>query len=103
LETALTERITISTSYGENIWPIWVDPIQLEAAIMNITINARDAMPKGGEIHFNVINTTIHEDNISNELQIKAGDFVQISISDQGEGMTSDIIEHIFEPFFTTK
>lgn len=104
LKTALSERITITTSYVDHLWPIWVDPVQLEAAIMNIVINARDAMLNRGIIHFDATNITIDDKNLGPiEQQMEPGDYVKISISDQGVGMTHEIIEHIFEPFFTTK
>ncbi len=106
LKPALSERVKIIIKIADDAWPIWVDPIQFENAIMNISINARDAMPKGGEIHFDIENVTITENNtkISDTIeQLKAGDYVRLRITDQGEGMPKEVMERIFEPFYTTK
>jgi len=103
LKPALSERIDISTSFEENLWPIWIDPMQFENAIMNIAINARDAMHNAGKIHFEVSNATMDENIKSVGNPLEHDDYVKISITDQGEGMPKEIMAKIFEPFFTTK
>lgn len=102
LKPALSERITIEPNYEHEPWNIWVDPIQFENAIMNLAINARDAMPKGGYLRFNIKNLTIDSGNKPHHA-MQSGDFVHISITDEGEGIPEEIIDRIFEPFFTTK
>ena len=97
LACALGANIRIRTNYDRDCWPVCVDRPQLEAAIVNLAINARDAMPDGGQLSLSVEN--IHqaaEDSPSRE-------YVRIVVSDTGVGMSAEIAEKIFEPFFTTK
>jgi len=83
---------------GEDIWPIQVDRAQLEAALLNLAVNARDAMPDGGDLTIGVENRLVEEGRST-----PGGEFVVISVSDTGIGMPPDVIEKVFEPFFTTK
>ena len=80
-----------------------VDPTQLQNALLNLAVNARDAMPKGGKLIFETQNARIDEEYAQSHLEVAAGDYVLISVSDTGEGMTQEVIEKAFEPFFTTK
>ncbi|WP_299644763.1 response regulator [Devosia sp.] len=80
------------------LWPVYVDPSQLELAIMNLAINARDAMPSGGTITVNFANRTAEASE-----DLTAGDFVVVSVSDTGVGIAPDLLSKVLEPFFTTK
>ena len=93
LQRSLGEPISLTTMLAGNVWPTRADASELENAILNLAINARDAMPCGG-------NLIIESRNIVRE---DGGEFVQISVSDTGTGMTTDVLERAFEPFFTTK
>ena len=82
----------------EAMMPVMADPTQLEVAVLNLAINARDAMPEGGVLSF-----TTRRVRIAGEPEIEDGDYVELTISDTGPGMTPDVLERAFEPFFTTK
>lgn len=96
MRRTLGENIQVQLSIADDIWPIRVDRAQLEAALLNLSVNARDAMPDGGELRIDVQNLTI-------EGSPRAGDYVVISVADTGIGMPSHVLERVFEPFFTTK
>ncbi len=100
LQRTLGETIEVCTVTGDGLWSCHIDAPQLENAILNLALNARDAMPKGGRL-------TIHNSNFSSDggpgAPVPAGDFVRIVVSDSGTGMTSDVAAQCFEPFFTTK
>jgi PAS domain S-box-containing protein len=98
LKRSLGEPITLTTALAGRIWPTRADPSELENAILNLAINARDAMPGGGNLMIETRNVTAAEAGIAG-----TGDYVQISVSDTGHGMEPDVIERAFEPFFTTK
>ncbi|MBZ0146257.1 MAG: PAS domain S-box protein [Pseudorhodoplanes sp.] len=98
----LGESIAIELKTAADTWPVQIDAHQLEAAILNIAINARDAMPTGGKL--TILTRNIHL--TSDELpltELSAGDYVVIEISDTGEGISADVLNRVFEPFFTTK
>ena len=95
--------IVISFQLGKDLWNISIDPVQMDQIIMNLTLNARDAMPNGGDLLISTANSTIDEKFCLGQIDAKPGDYVQLSISDNGHGMDEHIIKHIFEPFFTTK
>jgi signal transduction histidine kinase/ActR/RegA family two-component response regulator len=94
------ERIRIDTWLSDNLWPAMVEPSQVEAAILNLALNARDAMPDGGVL---TITTTNHPVAETTKGDIAAGDYVAIIVTDTGAGMTGEVAERAFEPFFTTK
>ena len=97
LERSLRENITVAMDLQDGLWPVEVDPSQLEVALLNIAVNARDAMPSGGQITVTARNLTGIADG---ELR---GDYVELSIADEGLGMPRETLRRIFEPFFTTK
>ena len=102
LEKTLTPRIKLVYDLGENIWPIWLDKGRLEDCILNLSINSMHAMHSGGVLTMTTKN--IHLSNTdSNQINISAGDYVLLSVSDTGMGMTKDVQEKMFDPFFTTK
>jgi CheY-like chemotaxis protein len=82
---------------ADDLWPVAIDPGELELVILNLAVNARDAMPKGGTIE-------IRAENAPGYVDAKlAGDFVRLSVIDQGSGMSDEVKAHVFEPFYTTK
>jgi PAS domain S-box-containing protein len=83
-------------------WPVLVDPNQLENALLNLCINARDAMPEGGELSLTVENLTVEEDGVVGT-DCPAGDYVRLCVSDSGVGMTEETLARAFDPFYTTK
>jgi signal transduction histidine kinase/CheY-like chemotaxis protein len=97
LDRSLREDIVVRIETQAGLWPVEVDPGQLEVAVLNIAVNARDAMPTGGLI---TIRTHNRRDQ---EVEGLDGDFVEISVSDTGKGMSAETIQRVFEPFFTTK
>jgi two-component system, cell cycle sensor histidine kinase and response regulator CckA len=96
------KEITISEKYEKNLWPVDVDKGQIEQMLLNIYINAWQAMPKGGYIYIQTENTTIDKDYIK-LFKFQPGKYVKISISDTGGGIDKSILGRIFDPFFTTK
>ncbi len=88
---------------GEMIWPVLTDPAQLEATIMNLAVNAREAMPHGGKLDITTSNRHLEADADLVDVATTPGDYVEIAISDTGIGMSAELSKHIFEPFFSTK
>lgn len=103
LKRALSEEIEIEIAQGESIPKIEVDPGQLEAALLNLAINARDAMPEGGRLIIETETSRLDESSSSGQLELEPGTYVVLSVSDIGAGMDSETLEHAFEPFYTTK
>jgi len=98
LERSLRENVSVITRFPEELWPVEVDPAQLELVVLNLAVNARDAMPHGGTVEIRGENVAgLHDES---DL---TGDFVRLSVSDTGIGMSPEILSHVFEPFFTTK
>jgi PAS domain S-box-containing protein len=96
MRRTLGENIRVKLAGSDGIWPIKVDQTQLEAALVNLAVNARDAMPTGGELKIELENRVA--ENLTNP-----GEYVVISVADTGSGMPSHVLERVFEPFFTTK
>jgi signal transduction histidine kinase/ActR/RegA family two-component response regulator len=103
LRRSLGERIQIELRCNADIWPVKVDPNQLETAILNLGINARDAMRQGGSLILETRNVTIDENAIAMNEEIEAGDYVMLAVTDEGEGIPPEILTRVFDPFFTTK
>ncbi|WP_374650029.1 PAS domain-containing protein [Dongia sp.] len=103
LRRTLGETIEVELHPGEDLWPATADPAQVDEAILNLAINARDAMPKGGRLSIETANAHLDEDYAARHAEVKAGDYVQLSVSDTGTGMSPEVIDRCFEPFFTTK
>jgi len=93
----------IETNLGENLWPMKVDRGQLENAILNLAINARDAMPDGGKLKIETRNIILDHTYTQHHEDLHPGTYALISVSDTGTGMSEDILERAVEPFFTTK
>ena len=103
LRRLIGEDIALETRLRSHLWMIRADPGQIEQVIMNLTVNARDAMPKGGRLSFTTENVTFRNEDVADHTDARPGDFVCMAVSDTGEGMTEEVMSHIFEPFFTTK
>lgn len=103
LKRSLGERIALTTVLAGALWPTRADPSEVENAVINLAINARDAMPDGGKLVIETRNVTIDEADAENLDGIATGDYVRISVTDTGTGMSPEILEHALEPFFTTK
>jgi PAS domain S-box-containing protein len=103
LARTLGERIPIKTNLGTDIWPVSVDPVQLESALVNLATNARDAMPRGGELTIATGNRVLDAEYAAGRSELTAGDYVLIEVSDTGSGIPPEVLERVFEPFFTTK
>lgn len=103
LQRTLGETIKITTHKSKDLWRVLADPGQVESALLNLTINARDAMPGGGELTIECVNVTIEENDFTKGSDIAAGNYVVLSVTDYGEGMSEEVRKHAFEPFFTTK
>jgi CheY-like chemotaxis protein len=98
MRRTLGERIQVNLTGAAEAWPIRVDRAQLEAALLNLAVNARDAMPNGGDLTIAVENRTVVEgENPS------PGDYLVVAVTDTGTGMSREVLERVFEPFFTTK
>ncbi|MBV9883505.1 MAG: CHASE3 domain-containing protein [Sphingomonadaceae bacterium] len=103
LQRTLGERIVLRIKRGRELWNALIDPTQVDDAILNLAINARDAMKGEGALSIETRNVTLDEDYAALHLEVDAGDYVMLAVSDTGAGMTPEIISHAFEPFFTTK
>lgn len=97
------EHIEMSTILAPTLWPIKADPTQIEQVIVNLVVNARDAMPSGGRLVIETANVQLDEDITATHVDLKPGPHVLLAISDSGIGMTEEVKSHLFEPFFTTK
>ena len=102
LRRSLGETIDVEVVGGGGVWPTEVDPIELEATILNLAVNARDAMPGGGKLTIEAGNVYL-DHNYATAGDVTPGQYVQLSISDTGGGMSRETVERAFEPFFTTK
>jgi signal transduction histidine kinase/ActR/RegA family two-component response regulator len=100
LDRTLGERVRVEVDLAPGAWPIYVDGHQLENAIVNLAVNARDAMDGQGLLRISTANVNLGANEIGD---IRAGDYVRVSVTDTGCGMPSDVLERAFEPFFTTK
>jgi len=103
LGRTLGEHITLTLELDATLWPVRVDVSQLEAALVNLATNARDAMPKGGQLTITTRNTTLDSSYASQHVDVTAGDYALIEVCDTGTGIPPEIIARIFDPFFTTK
>lgn len=103
LKQALGESVAIETVMGAGIWWISADANQLETAILNLALNARDAMAGNGKLTIEVSNALLDEDYAAAHTEVKPGQYVMIAVSDTGSGMTKEVAAKAFDPFFTTK
>lgn len=103
LRRTLGEQVVLSSTLAPRLWPVRTDPSEIENAVLNFAINARDAMPSGGRLILETRNTTLDEAAVASEAGSQPGEYVCLSVSDTGTGMTPDVLARVFEPFFTTK
>jgi PAS domain S-box-containing protein len=103
LERTLGAHIALATSLERTPWTVLADPSEIENAILNLAINARDAMPGGGKLFIETTNLELTEDRKSTGLDLPPGQYVRLSVSDTGSGMPPEVLKRALEPFFTTK
>jgi PAS domain S-box-containing protein len=103
IRRTLDPSIVVETVLAPDLWPIFADGNQLEAASLNLIVNARDAMPSGGRLLIETTNTILDEQQTRHVNDVPPGPYVLISITDTGCGIAKDALQHVFEPFFTTK
>ncbi len=103
LRPSLGGQIQIQTSTPADLWPAVADSAQVESALLNLALNARDAMPNGGVLSLDAANITIDADLFDAWGDLKPGDYVAIAVTDTGTGMSPETLARAFEPFFTTK
>ena len=103
LRPTLGEQIEIESMLAHDSAPALIDPSQLSTAILNLALNARDAMPDGGKLTLETRNVVLDENYPSMTSEIKPGNYVMIAVSDTGEGIPGSLLDKVFEPFFTTK
>ena len=103
IKDTFPKDIRLQFSVPNDTWTILGDPTQVHQILLNLCVNARDAMPNGGNLTIGVENCVLDEQYAAMNIQAKAGRYVNISVTDSGTGMPPDILDKIFEPFFTTK
>jgi PAS domain S-box-containing protein len=103
LRRTLGEQISVETVLAGGLWRAHADPNQLEVAILNLAVNARDAMPGGGKLTIETANVLLDELYASTQAEVLPGQYVMLAVSDNGKGMASDVRARAFDPFFTTK
>ena len=102
IRRTVSPAVTVSVAGSAGLWAVLADPNQLENALLNLCINARDAMPDGGTLIIETGNRVL-TDGEAKALELRAAEYVSLTVSDTGGGMTADVIERAFDPFFTTK
>ncbi len=103
LKRIIGEDVLLKTHLAQDLWPVKMDPTQIEQVIVNLAVNARDAMPDGGRLTIETANVILDETYAADHLEAKPGEHVLLAVSDNGVGMSETVKSHIFEPFFTTK
>ena len=104
LRRTLPENISVEVALGDDIWTVLADRSLTESAILNLAINARDAMPGGGKLTFETANMTLGTEYLHDSGEaIEPGNYVMMAVTDSGKGIKAELLDHIFEPFFTTK
>jgi signal transduction histidine kinase len=103
LQRTLGETVELKVEGPPDLWPATIDPHQFELALVNLAINAKDAMPRGGTMTIETANVTLDKTFAEQHEEVIPGDYVEVAVSDTGTGMPHEVLEKVFEPFFTTK
>jgi PAS domain S-box-containing protein len=103
LHRTLGEQVELESVLSPRLWTVEVDQNQLESAVLNLAVNARDAMPSGGKLTIETQNTFLDESYAATDAEVRPGQYVVICVSDTGSGMSKSTLARVFEPFFTTK
>ena len=103
LNRTLGGHVELQLKLHQGLWPALIDPAQLETALLNLVINARDAMPEGGKLMIETANQELASGYAESRVEVTPGDYVLVAVSDTGTGMAPEVRERVFEPFFTTK
>ena len=103
LQRTLGELVQLEIRTADDLWCVELDPGQLEASVLNLAVNARDAMPDGGNLRIEVDNSHLETDYVDQYPGATPGEYVMLRVSDSGHGMPADVVAKVFEPFFTTK
>ncbi len=103
LSRTLGEHVELVSSLGEGLWPVLIDPGQLEQILVNLAVNARDAMPDGGVLRVDTANIDVDATYASSRSELAPGCYMRLQVSDSGEGMSREAVQRAFDPFFTTK
>jgi PAS domain S-box-containing protein len=100
---SVTPAISVQIVPGEGLWPVAINSGEFQDAILNLAINARDAMPEGGKLYIEATNKIVDAQQASVSPELSPGDYVQVTVRDSGHGMDKTLLDRVFEPFFTTK
>ena len=103
LGRTIGEDIQMEINLAADLWMVEADPSQVEQVLVNLVVNARDAMPRGGKLTIETSNSSLNEEFSANHIDVSPGDYVLVTVNDTGEGMSDDVKTRLFEPFFTTK
>jgi len=103
LQRVLPENVRLVTTLEPDLWQVYADPTQVEQVILNLALNARDAMPEGGALTIETANMTLDDSYTSRHIEVRTGEYVLLAVSDTGIGMDEHTLARVFEPFFTTK
>jgi len=103
LERTLGQQIQVTLTLGEDLWPVLADPSQVESALANLAINARDAMPAGGRLTIETANRRLDSAYVAQNRDASPGEYAMLAVTDSGTGIPSHLLSRVFEPFFTTK
>jgi two-component system, cell cycle sensor histidine kinase and response regulator CckA len=103
LRRLIGEDVELCTEIDDGLWRVKADRGQIEQVLLNLTVNARDAMPRGGRLVIEASNAELDGNYASHHMAVSPGSYVQLAVSDNGMGMTKEVLSHLFEPFYTTK
>jgi PAS domain S-box-containing protein len=103
LRRTLGEDMELVINLPDELWPILADPGQIEQVLVNLAINARDAMPGGGTLRIDTANVAVDADSVAGGSPARPGQYVRLRVSDTGAGMSAEVVAHAFEPFYSTK